>query len=924
MVIPGLLKTKLHRPNAPPKRVPRPHLVRLLNEGLESGWQIMLVSAPAGFGKTVCVSEWLDTLENWPVAWLSLDPADDDPGRFFSYLIAALQRVDSRLGHEIEGLLRAGQLPPGEIISTTLINDILDLDKPFLLVLDDFQVIQDIFILRVWEELVSNLPQPLHLVLLSREDPSLPMARLRANNQLGEIRVGDLRFSSLEAGRFLKEVMDLSLSEAQIALLEARTEGWIVGLQLAGLSLRGRTDPTSFIAELGGSHRYILSYLSEEVLNQQSEEIRFFLLQTSILDKLNGELCDAVTGHTDSADLLERLLAANLFLIPLDDKQHWYRYHQLFGDLLRDLREDLLADQAAELHQRASRWYAQSGMVSEAIQHALDGGDYASAVQLFERHAMDMLVQWHVKTVDGWMKAIPENWVAQSLSANLTFAWMHLQRGAFDQAVPYLQRLQEMFAVSQAGEEAEQGAEPVPPAQQAKWLALQSMLLNAQREPAQSLKLGCQALEIAARDDVSVLSMIYMGLADAYQQLDDYSQALEAYQKIIQLGRRVDNIVYEMLGVAGLVLMAMEHGQLHYGFEIASQGLERMQHSGSLPPVSTAVYGELGEVYYQWYQIEEANKYFLRASQVSTLSGYSDAEVYHQVVRSRLAQMEGNLEAAAWEIQKAVDLMQVQAPARVREEVIAQQVRVELARHQLASAEAALISGGFSQQGKFAIPELEPGKKIDRPVGLLYSSALCIMLYRAQTRGERDGLVHGIELVDRLVAMSLQRQLIPIALEMLLLRAQMHATLGDDQASRADILQAVELGEPEGFISVFLEEGSPVAEALANLLEENQLGEVQVAYVRSILAHSPLHQPAKGVGVIQPVGTGAALLVEPLTERELEVLSLMTEGLKYNEIAGRLFISLNTVRSHVKAIYGKLGVDNRTKAIEMAHQLQIL
>jgi LuxR family maltose regulon positive regulatory protein len=535
-----------------------------------------------------------------------------------------------------------------------------------------------------------------------------------------------------------------------------------------------------------------------------------------------------------------------------------------------------------------------------------------------------MLVEWHVKTVDAWMKAIPQNWVAQSRSANLTFAWMHLQRGDFAQAAPYLQRLQELFSTTPVGEVVGEDMEPTPPALQAKWLALQAMLLNAQGNAAQSLELSQQALEIAAKDDSPTLSLIYLGLADAYQQMDDYTQALETYQQIIQLGRRVENIVYEMLGVAALVLMAIEHGQLHFGFDIASQGLERMEHSGALPPVSTAVYGELGQVYYQWHQIELANRYFLRSSQVSTLSGYSDAEVFHQVVRSCLAQMEGDLETAANEIQKAIDLMQIQAPARVREEVIAQQVRIELGQGQLAAAEAALVGQGFARQGKFALLELEAGKKIDRPLGLLYKSALRVLLYRAKARGDWGGLQDGMALADRLVAGALQRQHFPFALEMLLLRTQMQAALGEADASRADLLQALELGEPEGFISVFLEEGPSVVVALAKLLEEDRLGEVQAAYVRSILEHSPLYQSAKGVGENQPAGVDQGPLVEPLTERELEVLELMAEGLKYKEIAGRLFISLNTVRTHVKAVYGKLGVDNRTKAIEVAHRMQIL
>jgi LuxR family maltose regulon positive regulatory protein len=356
----GLLATKLHRPSVPPKRVQRPHLIQRLDEGLESGRQITLVSAPAGFGKTTCIAEWIDALD-CPVAWLSLDAADDDPGRFFAYLVAALQRVDANLGREIEGVLRSGQLPPSEAIGATLINDILESEVRFLLVLDDFHVIQDRFILQVLERLVANLPRPLHLVLLTREDPPLPLARLRANNQLTEIRAKDLRFTNRDAEHFLNDVLGLSLSRADVTALEAKTEGWVVGLQLAGLSVRDRADPSAFIATLSGSHRFILSYLTEEVLNRQPEEIQRFLFQTSILDKLNGDLCNAVTGRSDSRALLERLFSANLFLIPLDDEGQWYRYHHLFADLLRDFYSTLQKDRMAELHQRAAHWYAQVG-----------------------------------------------------------------------------------------------------------------------------------------------------------------------------------------------------------------------------------------------------------------------------------------------------------------------------------------------------------------------------------------------------------------------------------------------------------------------------------------------------------------------------------------------------------------------------------
>ncbi|HLF25526.1 MAG TPA: LuxR C-terminal-related transcriptional regulator [Anaerolineae bacterium] len=933
----SLLATKLHRPAVPPKRVPRPHLVQRLNEGLASSRQLTLVSAPAGFGKTTCISDWVNALDV-PVTWLSLDPTDDDPGRFFTYLVAALQRVDANLGREIEGVLRAGQLPPIGVVSATLINDILDLESRFLLVLDDFQVIQDGFILQVLEQLVNNPPQPLHLVLLTREDPSLPLARLRANNQLTEIRAGDLRFTSREADRFLNEVMGLSLSQADIGALEDRTEGWIAGLHLAGLSVRDRADPSGFIATLSGSHRFILSYLTEEVLGQQSEDIQHFLLQTSILDRLSGELCNAVTGRTDSHSLLERLLNANLFLIPLDDERRWYRYHHLFADLLRDLQSTRQKDEMAELHRRASQWYARAGRVSEAIQHALPAGDYATAVRLIEDHAMDMLMQWHIKTVDGWMQSIPPAWCAQSPTANLAFAWMLMMRGDYTRAAPYLQRLQALFSDSEMSEETEE------PSLKAKWLAIQTMLLNAQAKPAESVALGSQALDIAPEEDGRVRSLIYLGLAGAYQQLDDYAQAVDAFQMIIQYAQAATNSVSELLGISGLALLAIQRGQLHFAFELASQGIERVERSGSLPPISMAVYGELGSIQYHWHHLEQAHKHFQRAIQVSALSGYSDAELYYGVILSRLFQIQGDLETAAREIQKAVDLMRVEAPAVVREEVISQQVRIYLAQDNLAAAEAALKDQGFSFQGGFSFPDLDSGQQIVRPVAVLYISALRILLYRAQAKRERANLKPGIELADHLIAGALQRQYIPFALETLLARAKLYAALGNEPASQADCIRALELGEPEGFISIFVEEG-PQARLLIEdyrlkILDkrferDEAVRDRLLPYLARILESFPsavtpsTHPPS--INNPTPLRSGGYSqrspidnLLEPLTDRELDVLRLMAEGLKYEEIAARLFISLNTVRSHVKAIYDKLNVKNRVKAIDVARRLHLL
>jgi LuxR family maltose regulon positive regulatory protein len=933
--MPDLLATKLHRPNLPLRRVERSRLVEHLNTGFEAGHQITLLSAPAGFGKTICAVEWLEDLR-LPVAWLSLDSADDEPGRFFTYLLGALQGVVHALGNEIESVLRAGQLPPVEVIAASLIDGLLAWPERFILVLDDFHHIQDRSILQVFERLLIHQPPALHLVLLTREDPPLPLARLRAHNQLTELRAADLAFTSPEIDRFLSDVLGLSLSESDRAVLGERTEGWIAGLQLAGLSLRDRPDPSRFITNLSGSHRFILSYLTEEVLNQQPEEIQQFLLQTALLDRFNGDLCNAVTGHSDSQVMLEELYNANLFLVALDDEGHWYRYHHLFAGLLRDRHKALMPEQTTSLEKRAARWYAEAGsrralhpneqatLVTDAIQHALSAADYEFALQLIETHATHLLHQWYASTVRAWLEALPPEWSSHSPRASLAFVWMYLMRADFTQAAPYIERLGRMFAAAPTLLEDH--------ALRAEWLALQSTLLIAQGMVQEGLELARQALAIAPEGDASLRSEIYLGLASAYQKLDDYQAAIEAYRMIVQHGRAAGNLSTELLGISVLGLMAVERGQLHLAYDLVMQAVQRIEASGQLPPIGTAIYGELGVIQYHWHRLAEAEGSFKRSSQMSVLVGFADADLYHRVVRARLLYMQGELESAADEIQVILSRVQAEAPIVVLEEIIAQQVRIDLARGRLSAAEEALKSQGFTLNGEFGIPAALPGHagphrpgdlpvhslqdKITHSVGLLFNSGLRVLFYRAERSHHSGDLQHALELTGDLIDAALRRQYLPLALDTLLLRAQMHAAMKDSTASRKDIRRALELAEPEGFISIFLENGRFVTEALHKLLAEEP-GSAQSAYIRSILAAAGLPQPATQK-------LSQAGLIEPLTSRELEVLRLIAQGLTYNEIAAKLVVSINTVRTHVKTLYGKLGVDNRTRAIELAHQHHIL
>jgi LuxR family maltose regulon positive regulatory protein len=910
----SLLATKLRCPSLPPKRVQRPYLSHHLNAGFEAGRQVTLVSAPAGFGKTTCIAEWVQALD-CPVTWLSLDAADDDPGRFFTYLVAALQQVDASLGREIGGMLRAGQLPPAQVIHTTISNDILAWDDRFVLILDDFHLIQDRVILQVFADLVANLPPPLHLVLISREDPSLPLARLRAHNQLTEIRAGNLRFSGQETNRFLGEVMGLSLSPADVSVLEDRTEGWIVGLQLAGIALQtpagaawDRAGPSPLVAALSGSHRFVLSYLTEEVLSQQPEEVREFLLQTAILDRLSGDLCNAVTGRADSQALLERLFDANLFLIPLDEGPRWYRYHHLFADMLRDRQRALQPDRTAELHRRASHWYSeaseearrplgeQAAYVGEAIRHALAGSDYALALELVETHAVDTIMQGCVKTVAGWMQTIPPEWSASSPRASMAFAWMHFLRGTMAQAAPYLERLETMFSRPRTDLERD-------PSLQAQWLALQATVHNAQGEPMESLALANQALDIVPVTDHHVLSLIYLALADAYQRLDDHVRAAEAFERIVHHGRAAGNLVVEIMGTAGLVAMGQRRGHLHRAFEIAAEGIDHVERAGSLPPLSAAVYGALGQISYQWNQLDQAHHYYRRATQVSGLSGYRDAEISYLVLLSRLHLAEGDPETSAQEIQQAADLVQGGAASWLWSEVVSQQVRTYLARDNPAAAEALLGRTGVS-----------PRDEVTYLTDALHLAHLRLLRYRGERRQRKGTLRQASDLARRIVASAQAGQRMEAILQALILGALVQASSGDASGSLDLLDRALALAEPEGYVRVFVDEGAPVAALLQRALAQG----IGSSYAGKLLAH--FGSPEGDDKLLQ----GNAGLIEPLSARELEILRLIHEGCSNQEIGRRLVITLYTVKKHNSNIYGKLCVNSRTQAIARARQLGLL
>jgi LuxR family maltose regulon positive regulatory protein len=568
-------------------------------------------------------------------------------------------------------------------------------------------------------------------------------------------------------------------------------------------------------------------------------------------------------------------------------------------------------------------------MTAEAIEHARAAADYVQVVQLVEKVALPLILQAYITTVEGWMQAIPQEYFEGSPRINMAFAWMHLLRGTPDQADPFLERLEAYFSAPESDDE--------DPSLQGEWLALQSRLFNMEGKPAESRDLANRALQILPQTEAHVRSMILVNLATAYQQMLDYDHAAETFQMIVRDAQAAGDHVSETLGISGQAQMVLQQGRLRLAFAIASEGITRLEASGKTNPFGATLYGELGQIYYHWHQLDQAQSYLQRSMQTSGKSGYSDPEIYYHLMLSRMFQMRADWEASAQEMQIAGDLARRIPPAMIREEVISQKVRVDLALGHLSAAQAALEAEGFSFEGGFEFPELAPDAgEFARPVthqaGLLYNSALRILLVRARKQKELENLNAGVELASRVLAGELQCQHLPVALETLLLRAQLYGELGDDRSQLADVAKALELAEPEGFISIFAEEGLPVYSALTGLLESGLPGTIPSSYIQEILSAFPgtgLSEAALGKQAAPAAREMLAAdeslaLVEPLTARELEVLQLIAAGDSNRAIAEKLVITVSAVKKHNANIYGKLNVNSRTQAVARARQVGLL
>ena len=879
-----ILATKLYIPPLRPKVVIRPRLLERLNEGLHRN--LILISAPAGFGKTTLVSEWVLGCQR-PTAWLSLDEGENDPTRFLTYLVAALQTIAATIGEGVSGVLHSPQPPPTEAILTALLNDITTIKDHFVLVFDDYHVIDAQPVDHALTFLLEHLPPHMHLVIATREDPPLPLARLRVGGQLTELRVTDLRFTHSEAAAFLNQVMGLNLSAEDIAALERRTEGWIAGLQLAAISLQGQQDATSFIRSFTGSHHFVLDYLIEEVLGQQPERIQTFLLRTSILDRLCGPLCDAVLLALSASGqaTLEYLEHANLFIIPLDNERRWYRYHQLFADLLRQRLHQSIASSPGdaespvnELHIRASVWYEDHGQEIEAFHHAVAANDVERAERLIEGKGIPLHFRGAVTAILNWLESLPTTVLNARPWLWARYASLLLVNG---QTTGVEEKLQ-------AAEAALQGTEPDDKTRNlvGQIAAARATLALTRYQVETMLAQSRRALEYLHPNNLSFRATAHWTLGFAYILQGDRAAARRALTSAISLSQASGDIFTTILATIGLGNVQEADNQL----SLAAETYQRVLQLAGDQPLQIIYEAHLGlaRVLYEWNDLDEASQHGRQSLHLARqYERVIDRFVLCEVLLARLKLAQGDVAGAAALLAEASQSARQQNFVYRMPEVAAAQVLTLLRQgHLAAAAQLAQTHGLPLSQARVHLAQGDP------------SAALAVLepwRRQVEAKGWED---------ERLKVMVLQA----VAL-------QAHGE--QDQAVHL-LCDALALAETGGFIRLFVDEGRPMAHLLSEAAAIGMLPD----YLGKLLAVCEAEeQQREDTSSLPPP---AQPLIEPLSQRELEVLHLMAQGLSNQEMSERLFLALDTVKGHNRKIFGKLQVQRRTEAVARARELGLL
>jgi len=931
MAVP-LLRTKLYIPPLQSQLVSRPRLLAHLDQSLD--YRLTLLSAPAGFGKTTLLSEWtqrLEHLDDTPgIAWLSLDQRDNDPYRFLAYVIAALQQIGgATFGSEVLDDLESQQRVPSsagpaeqtlsarleeELIA--LLNEMDDIDRQFVLILDDYHTIVQHPIHEMVSFFLAHMPPHMHLIIAGRVDPPLALSRLRGRGQMLELRTADLRFDLTEVATFLGQTTGLQLSEKEIAALDARTEGWIVGLQMAALSIRDQDQigAGQFIDALTSSHRYVLDYLADEVLLRQPKRLQAFLLETSVLDRLTAPLCDAVADPypdeqgqdtaaidpaldslTDSQEILEYLERANLFVVPLDNRREWYRYHHLFGDLLRKRLTRTQPERLSVLHGRASEWFEDSGLISEAVQHAVLANNQERVARLVEDNISLMMDRGEITSLIHWLAELPKRTVRTRPWLCVAYAWILAYGGRLHEAEEWLVSADETSAHS--------------PEVAGHIASIRSYNAWMDGDTERACTLGRAALEHLPEDQLVARSLAAMSLGNALTELGELHDAEQVLQQAIADARTAGNTHIGPLSISSLADILQRQGHLRQAAEVcrSALGLDasyEMQHK-QLVLASGNVYGMLARTLLEMNEPDIAARLATQGVEMGEKWGQADTITFCSLQLACTLAALGDMEGAQWTIDQA---RQVAAQVSGWFQNIVSATEAEI---RMQAGDLEHVAGWIADRGMQPSDPVVPDQ------------------YRGQSTFARFLIAQGqlseaLDLIERLKvqaeATGAQGHLVGI----LVLRATALHSTGRTQQAMESLERALTLSEPERQIRSFLDRGETIRLLLQKAVDEG----IHRAWSSTLLAAMET-SPTKDLATGQPFASQHAhadanqALVEPLSEREMEVLQLIAEGLTNREIGDRLYISPGTVKAHSSSIYGKLGVHSRTQAVARARELDL-
>jgi len=897
MISEQLLQTKLTIPQRRPALVPRPRLIDRLNAGINSN--VILISAPAGFGKTTLVTEWIANISR-PVAWLSLNEGDNDPALCMEYFLAALRKIKPSIGASALRLYRSSQEFFINTVLTDLINEICTLSEHFILVMDDYHTIHNKYIHNAMDFLIANIPQNMHMVIISRSDPPLHLSNLRGRGQLTELRAIDLRFTLQEVTEFLNQIMKLNLSREEISSLDARSEGWIAGLQMAAISLKGRTNTAEFINAFSSSNRAIMDYLFEEVFEHLTEDIQSFLLETAVLYQLTGPLCDAVTGRNNSGTLLDTMRRNNLFLLSLDNEGRWYRYHPLFADLLLNNLKRSKPQLIPVLYERASLWYEQNGLTPLAIEHALMGQSFTLAASLIARHTELTLMHGELTTLKRWIRSLPVEIINASpiliIFQVLAELWLH--GGPLKKEAALLEKVTELDPQGQL-------TGPL--------LAVRATLAAAQGETDRSVELAKRSLEALPADSVFWRSIAIPTLGQfslLRGVIPAIPSAINLFNEAILMGRKAGNLFTIVLALRRLAETHIAAGHLHEA-QICYQKIIDVAVDSQGKPLPLASFGliGLGSLAREGHDLDQA---VTLLDQGIRLSGgkLGSWQLEGYVNLARVRNMQGNFAEANKLIQTARQLA-AESPDSKQFEVF---VDTQEALLLLRQGNLAAAIGWSREPGLRYETGSEHSDDPDRQAVAGYYSSELEQITLARVYLAQGQPAKALKILEAAQQAAARLERTGVLIEITMLEALAYKALDNPVKALECLKFSLSQAAPEGYVSLFIEEGN----SMASLLYEAAQQHITPDYTHRLL--KILHSLAA-----EPVPSeGHSRIAEPLSERELKVLNLLADGLSNKEIASQLCIELRTVKWHTGNIFGKLNVKNRTQAVARARDLNLL